>query len=128
VVPVFNYFQAALVLLEDKQLESGQVARVAVEMADRFGYTVDTLRNSLQDLLRRGRVRRSSAFMFAEHVLQEGAERLGARPSAHELLAEFARRVQSTADIPQSIQVPVDGAIDYLAALEADLPRRKRRS
>jgi hypothetical protein len=73
-------------------------------------------------------VRSTSAFLFAEHVAQEGAERLGARPEAHALLAEFARRVQAIGDVSPSVQVPVEAPIDYLAALEADLPRRKRRS
>src|SRR5215475_7101196 len=41
VVPVFNYFQAALVLCEDGQLTAPSVVRVALEMVDRFGYSMD---------------------------------------------------------------------------------------
>src|SRR6185295_17156186 len=55
-VPVYNYFQAALVLLEDRLLDGDAVLRVALEMADQFEYSLDALRNSLEDLLRRGRL------------------------------------------------------------------------
>ncbi len=127
VVPVFNYFQAALVLLEDGQLTPAQAARVALEMTDRFDYTVDALRNSLQDLLRRGRLRHTTAFEFAEHLTTDSAPQLGSLPAARALLADFAARTRDLAELPPSVLVPVDGPIDYLAALEADLPRKKRR-
>ena len=55
-VPIFNYFQAALVLFEDRVLSSQQVLFVAREMLTSPEHTVPTLANSLQDLLRRGRV------------------------------------------------------------------------
>ena len=59
--PIYNYFQAALVLFEDGLLDADAVVRVALEMVDQFGYSLDALRNSLQDLLRRGRLRRATA-------------------------------------------------------------------
>src|SRR5262249_60171618 len=54
VVPIFNYFQAALVLLADGELTAAQVARVAVEMVQTAGHNLLTLSNSFQDLVRRG--------------------------------------------------------------------------
>ena len=61
VVPVFNYFQAALVLFDDGQLQAGDVVGVAHEMLATGDYTLDTLANSLQELLRRGRIDRAIA-------------------------------------------------------------------
>ncbi len=54
VVPIFNYFQAALVLLGDGVLTGQQVLKVALEMIQSAGYNLLTLSNSFQDLTRRG--------------------------------------------------------------------------
>ena len=43
VVPIFNYFQAALVLLADGHLTAPQVVKVAVEMVQTAGYNLLTL-------------------------------------------------------------------------------------
>ncbi|MDB4964772.1 MAG: hypothetical protein JWN44_461 [Myxococcales bacterium] len=125
-VPVFNYFQAAMVMFEDEQLTAPAVVRVALEMVDRFGYTVEALRNSLQDLLRRGRLRRTTARALAAELTEGGIPQLGALPSARELLLSFATRVRQLGDVP-SMQIPIDVPIDYLAALEADLPRKGKK-
>lgn len=125
VVPIFNYFQAAMVLFEDGQLTAQAVIRVGLEMADRFGYSLDALRNSLQDLIRRGRLRRSTAQAVAKTLEEDGIPQLGALPSARELLAAFAERVRELGDVG-SVALPAEGPIDYLAALEADLPRRRK--
>lgn len=125
-VPIFNYFQAAVVMFEDGQLSAPAVVRVALEMVDRFGYTVDALRNSLQDLLRRGRLRRATARALADQLTEVGIPQLGQLPSARELLLSFAARVRQLGDVP-SMQIARDEPIDYLAALEADLPRKGRK-
>jgi hypothetical protein len=126
VVPVFNYFQAAMVLFEDGQLSAPSVVRVALEMVDKFGYTLDALRNSLDDLLRRGRLSSATARALAAEVTNEGVPQLGALPGARELLLGFADRVRELQP-GTSVILPSEGPIDYLAALEADLPHKKRR-
>jgi hypothetical protein len=55
-VPVFNYFQAALVLFADGVLDARQLLFVAFEMLDSGQYHLATLANSLQDLMRRNRL------------------------------------------------------------------------
>lgn len=55
VVPVANYFQAALVLLEDGVFGPESVRRVAAGMVDRSDYDLLDFENSLEDLVRRGR-------------------------------------------------------------------------
>jgi hypothetical protein len=124
-VPIFNYFQAAMVLLEDGQLPAPSVVRVALEMVDRFDYTLDALRNSLQDLLRRNRLRRSTARTLADELADEKVPVLGAKPESRALLTEFARHVKEIGELP-SLAIPLDAPIDYLAALEVDLPRRRK--
>ncbi len=125
-VPIFNYFQAAMVMFEDGQLSAPVVVRVALEMVDRFGYTIDALRNSLQDLLRRARLRRSTARALADELTDEKIPQIGALPSARELLISFAARVRQLGDVP-SMAIPLEQEIDYLAALEADLPRKGKK-
>jgi hypothetical protein len=125
VVPIFNYFQASLVLCEDGQLSPPSAVRVALEMVDRFGYSMDALRNSLQDLLRRGRLRVKTVQTLGANLTEEGVPQLGALPGARELLLSFAARVRELGELSDA-PVPPDGPIDYLAALEADLPRKRR--
>jgi hypothetical protein len=127
VVPVFNYFQAAMVLFEDGQLSPPSVVRVALEMVDKFGYTVEALRNSLADMMRRGRLRAATTRALANQLTPEGIPQLGSLPATRELLLGLADRVTELGDTP-SVIMPIDAPIDYLAALEADLPRKKRRS
>jgi len=125
VVPIYNYFQAALVLAEDGQLGAPQVVRVALEMIDRFGYAVDALRNSLQDLLRRGRLRRASARTLGAELTDENVPQLGSLPGARELLLSFAARVRELGELPEPPPA-TQSPIDYLAALEVDLPRKRK--
>jgi hypothetical protein len=91
-VPVFNYFQASLVLYQDKVLSARQVIFVALEMLDSKQYELGHLATSVQDVIRRGRVSRanSGAWNFrAVRAAARGADRLrahgrrGARASPH---------------------------------------------
>jgi hypothetical protein len=126
--PIFNYFQAAMVLFEDGQLQPPQVVRVALEMVDKFGYSLDALRNSLQDLVRRGRLSRDTAQRLGAQLTDEGVPPLGQLPSAREQLLSFGRRVRELGDVPVvTTPIPAGEPIDYLAALEADLPHKGKK-
>jgi hypothetical protein len=129
VVPIFNYFQVALVMFEDGRLAAPQVTRVAVEMVDRFGYTLDALRNSLSDLLRRSRLRVETARTLGAHLGggSDGQALVGALPESRELLAQLGTRLEQLDDVPAVMPAPPsDLRIDFLAALEVDLPRRRK--
>ncbi len=54
VVPVYNYFQAALALFADARLPSEAVARIGTHLITRYGFTVPTLVRAFEDALRRG--------------------------------------------------------------------------
>jgi hypothetical protein len=53
-VPTFNYFQTALVLHEEGMVPLAAVVAVGHSLIDRAAYTRGQLRNSLDDLVRRG--------------------------------------------------------------------------
>jgi len=75
-VPVFNYFQAALVLYEDKVLSARQVIFVALEMLDSGSTSSATSRPAWQDIIRRGRVARDTAMQLiaeANEAAKSGA-------------------------------------------------------
>ena len=76
-VPIFNYFQAALVLTADGHLTAAQALKVMVEMVQTAGYNLLTLSNSFQDLIRRGFPLHAVAQGFAE-ALQGPAQLLNA--------------------------------------------------
>ncbi len=115
-VPIFNYFQAALVLVEDRQLETAALLRIVHEMTEGFGYSIDALRNSLQELVRRGRLQHATVErLAAELALLEG-----------ELGRRLGKEVCALGGLPLPSTRPASEPIDYLAALEVDLPKRKK--
>ncbi len=115
-VPIFNYFQAALVLVEDRQLDSGALLRIVGEMTDLFAYSTDALRNSLQELVRRGRLQPVTVERIATDFAASETE-LGRR-----IAAEVCRH----GALPPAAVLPSTAPIDFLAAMEVDLPRRKK--
>ncbi|MFO0575590.1 MAG: hypothetical protein U1A78_16465 [Polyangia bacterium] len=133
-VPVYNYFQVALVLYQDRRLTAAAVVRVAVEMVDKHGYSIEVLRNSLHDLLRRWRLR-SDAVQALGAAIAEGAGEqdllpaLGALPGTRDLLRSLARGLRDLGPLEAPPPPPSldEAPIDYLQALEVDLPRKRKR-
>lgn len=124
-VPIFNYFQAALVLMADGMLTAPQVARVAVELVQNAGYNLLSLANSFQDLARRGMPLQQVSDALVEALNAPQTLSVIMRPGA-EMLGAFGRRL-SALGTPPAPAPPV--AVDYLALLEHALPRthKKRR-
>jgi hypothetical protein len=125
-VPIYNYLQAAAVLWQDGHLAAPAVARVALEMIDRFDYALDALKNSLEDLLRRGRLSADSARKLGRELLEDERPPVGELPGSRGELRAFAQKIASLGEVRRQTAPPRGGAIDYLAALEADLPHRRR--
>lgn len=117
-VPIFNYFQATLVLYEDGQLDAGALFRIVTDMIEGFGYSSDALRNSLHELVRRGRV--------AAAAVGRLADELGGGAAPSELGRKLATLVCDVRSLPPVLARLPEGPIDYLAALEVDLPRAKK--
>ncbi len=130
-VPVFNYFQASLVLYADGVLTARQLVFIGFEMLDSGQYELATLANSLQDLLRRGRLTVAVAQQLAEELARDAAA--GALPSRPDLppydavARAFADRVrQLRGAAPQAW--PTDPEpLDYVALVDAEHDQRRDR-
>ncbi len=119
VVPVFNYFQAALVLMADGELTAPQVVRIAVEMVQTAGYNLLTLSNSLQDLVRRGLPIHKAAAALVEALNGPGALVNVTRPLP-DIITAFTRRIAALGTPPPP---PAPITVDYLQMLDDARPR-----
>jgi hypothetical protein len=119
VVPVFNYFQAALVLLADGHLTAPQVIKIAVEMVQTAGHNIITLSNSFQDLLRRGLPLQQAAAALAQALEGPNALLQAMRP-VPDILSAFTKRLAALGTPPPP---PPVQAVDYLALVTQALPR-----
>jgi hypothetical protein len=119
VVPIFNYFQAALVLLADGHLTAPQVIKIAVEMVQTAGHNIITLSNSFQDLLRRGLPLQQAAAALSQAL--EGPNGLiqAIRP-VPDIIAAFTKRLAALGTPPPP---PRAQAVDYLSLITHALPR-----
>lgn len=130
-VPIYNYFQAALILYADGVLSARQVLFVTLDMLDSPEYELTSLANSLQDLLRRGRLDRSVAGQLSEEVQEAAAA--GALsdhdlPPFEEIAEAFAHRVRELGDAPPREWPDEDPRLDYVSLVDHEhQSRRKRR-
>ncbi|MBK9069746.1 MAG: hypothetical protein IPL79_01860 [Myxococcales bacterium] len=130
VVPVYNYFQTALVLYADGVLSARQVLFVATEMLATTMFAPTTLANSQQDLMRRGHLPAATlTALVDEWLLVSDGE-----PSAVEAAAALARlfverrrtsRVSASlaaAELPHN-----DEPLDYVRLVDHEHERRRDR-
>lgn len=110
-VPIYNYFQAALVLGEQGDIDRYAVIRVALEMINRHDYTVDQLSNSYQEILRRGVITGRIGLKLAEAV--QDFQPAPGQPSAEEVLHAFERRVRAIPAPQHDQKLPFAPPIDY---------------
>jgi hypothetical protein len=115
-VPIYNYFQAALVLYADGQLAARDVLAVGREMLSSRDYTVSALANSLQDLLRRRRLGRDTAVQLALEMQALVDEDWGGLPR-EEIAWAFATRVRALGDLADRAPRPTAPPLDYVALL-----------
>lgn len=115
VVPVYNYFQAALTLFQDGRLGAGAVGRIGTALTTQYGYTLPMLLRSFQDALRRQLLDRTSALRLGAQAPQHG---IGA-----EVVALFAREAEAVKDSPSPLRpqtIP-----DYPALLAREQQRHQ---
>ncbi len=122
VVPIFNYFQAALVLMGDKHLTAPQVVRVMVEMVQTAGYNLLTFSNSLQDLLRRGLPVTEVTQALLEALSGPQAMVQLVRP-VPDIITAFTKRVAALGAAPPP---PAAREVDYLGLLDDARPRNHK--
>jgi hypothetical protein len=136
-VPVYNYFQAALVLYADGLLSTAEVLEVTREMLA-SDYGLDALANSLQDLLRRRRLQLEVASRLAAEslALAEDPTRWRGLPAREDVIAAFAARVRTMGEAARAAagsEHDVDGdgephdspELDYPALVREEHSRKK---
>jgi hypothetical protein len=123
-VPTFNYFQTALVLYEEGVVPLAAVVDVGRSLLERSAYTRERLRNSLDDLARRGHVAPAAALRVRRDLEEAGvlpaAGALGAWP--RQLWRRWRRRRLPP---PERPPVPTT-AIEYPRLIDAWVGARSR--
>lgn len=128
-VPVFNYFQAAMVLYQDKVLSARQVIFVALEMLDSKQYQLGHLATSVQDIIRRGRVSRECALQLsaeAAEAAMSGA--LSGRtdlPPFEQISEAFRDRVRELGHLEHAPWV--EEPLDYVRLVDDEHHHRHKR-
>ena len=127
VVPIYNYFQGALVLYGDGRLSSADVVAVARAMLSSGEYQLPALANSLQDLIRRGQLDADAAENLALAIQDPSTDQafFGLTAARRQEIAWlFATRVRELGKLPAA-KVPQPKRIDYVRLVAGDHARRK---
>ena len=122
VVPIYNYFQAALVLYADGMLTARQVLFVALDMLSSTEFELGTLANSLQDLIRRGRISIDVARRLAEEA-SHASDALSGHPDLppFDRIAEsFRERVRQLGGSPPLERPAEHPVLDYVSLVDAE--------
>ncbi|MEZ4393683.1 MAG: hypothetical protein R3A48_21650 [Polyangiales bacterium] len=109
VVPVRNYFQAVLVLIEDGVLPAVSARNIVEALALTQVFSDEELAESAHELVRRGALSHAS--------VTSASEQLAAGDEGHHRLAEVLARA------PEQGEAPAYPEIDYVAALNDDRAR-----
>ena len=120
VVPVYNYFQAALVLFDMRVLDDRALVRM-LEAMHAEGYTATRLANSLQDLVRRGYLK-LTATRKVRDALKVHASATG--PGRATTIVDELQDVLRTLKRPAERTALVDERPDYLSLIERHRYRR----
>ena len=123
VVPITNYFQAALVLFADGVLELRPVLRVAAGMIGNDNYGVIQLANSFQDLIRRRHLERTSIDRLEASIRdyrEAATSRADSIPLPEDFFERLLARVRALAPRHTTPVRSWDGPPDYLAVLDTD--------
>ncbi len=124
VVPIYNYFQAALILFGDGLIGARSLLGVVESMAGE-GYKPSNLANSMQDLIRRGFLDVALVRALGEQVESVG-EVLG-RP-ASDFMRHFRHALSGleARDPATSLRPLIPERVDYVALAARGKYRRKR--
>jgi len=122
-VPVYNYFQAALVLFQDGLLDRDDIVDISLDMIERDDYNPFALTNSMQDIIRRGHLRYETAQEIGQ-LAQVDDRELG--EVADRFLQEVANRVEAMRGVEIVPAAPPEQAIDWVALLREELAAPKR--
>lgn len=128
-VPIYNYFQAALVLYCDGVLTARQVLFVALEMLGSSEYELATLANSLQDLIRRGRISTAAAQKLAEEATLASDALAGYRdlPPFEQIAEAFVSRIRQLGNAAPMEWPESHPVLDYVSLVDDEQEQRRQR-
>lgn len=124
-VPIHNYFQAALVLFADGTLDGAAILRVAFDMTHRHHFSPAMLANSFQDLIRRRRLHADVAAQLGEALSQ--APLPEATPMAltpEHFTRELTERLHALSGSPEAPLLGQVGVPDYPTLLAQTLKKK----
>lgn len=117
VVPIVNYFQAALILVVDDTIDVPSAARIAAGLRDGYDYGVIDLANSIEDLVRR----RHLAIDDIDQMLAAIDDDPDIR-----FFSDVLRRGRRLAPRDPGERPAAEEEIDYMEILKADRRLRSR--
>ncbi len=126
-IPIYNYFQAALILYADGVITARQVIFVANDMLESPEYELTTLATSLQDLLRRGRIKVDVAEKLSLELSQaanEGAEVEVDGIRVEEIAWAFADRVRELGGAAPLEWPDENPTLDYVSLVDREYQKR----
>ena len=112
-VPVYNYFQAAVILYSDALLTAEDVFHVAQDMLRDPNYHPSSLGNSLQDLLRRGRISIPTAEALAQQVAKLD-------PTHCQIAGTFSRSIEQLGQIKPPRRPNTTPPLDFVSLVDRD--------
>ena len=123
ICPFYNYFQPAVVLLQDGGLPARGALRVGAEIILRHAFSPDALVASFLDLARRGHVGRRVAKTLVDAAASAKQSTFGAaRPSLLQFGEALERRLDELGEaVPRSHEV-----VDYVDLFSRDKARARR--
>lgn len=126
-VPVYNYLQAALVMYEDDLIDCQQLLFVMQDMLDSKEYDLHSLANSMQDLMRRGRMSRDAAAGLALDLRAASAGAATKERAEHieHISWTFAERVKELSETNPTQWPKENPRLDYEALIAAEYSRKR---
>ena len=116
IIPISNYFQAALVLYQDNVLTGAGLMRMAFDMVTYTSFGVAELANAYQDMGRRGIVDRG----LVEKIEQERDVLLTLEEVPADFVQKLLSRLSALAPMSRLNERDWEGPPDYEAILRAD--------
>ena len=128
-VPIYNYFQAALVLYQDGFITGNQLSFVAIDMLNSSEFSLGMLANSLQDVIRRGHIQIDCAQRLAEEIDEVSipSDPITNLPSLPQISELFRERIRQLGRNPL-VSIPAEQpTLDYIALADLEHRRRSRK-
>lgn len=129
-VPIYDYLQAALVMYQDGLTDCGQLLFVIDEMLESSEYEIDTLANSMQNLLRRGRISHETAAKL-DGELRTVAEGSALDPRGEtigKIADAFAERTAELGEGACQEWPSENPKLDYVDLIDAEYSRKRKDS